>query len=436
MTAPSTIPPSGATTDNPAFDRLAGLAAWHRAAIYAFIGIVLLAITRQIAGTSELTSSGTAGAALRLSVPIGLAALAGIYSERSGIINIGLEGMMILGTWFGAWGAWEFGIWWGVLLGLLGGAIGGLVHAIATVTFGVDHIISGVAINILGAGVARYLSVITYTAGTGGGANQSPPITDDIPTVTAPFLAGGDLFGWESPDLFGWLEAQGWFLVSDIGGILKGFTWNVSLFTILAIALVPFTWWLLWRTAFGLRLRSCGENPEAAESLGVPVYRMKYAAVSLSGAMAGLGGAYLSLVASNIYREGQTGGRGFIGLAAMIFGNWNPFGAAGGAALFGFTDALQLRSNAAIQALLLFIALLSAVLALRAWFIQRKPVAAGVLAATSIGFLTWYIVSDEVPRQFVTFTPYIVTLLVLAFATQRLRPPAWNGRVYRKGEVH
>jgi simple sugar transport system permease protein len=277
---------------------------------------------------------------------------------------------------------------------------------------------------------------MTYTAGSGGGANQSPATTEDIPTVTAPFLAGGDLFGWQSPDLFGWLEEQRWFAVSDLAGILKGLTWNISLFTLLALALVPFTWWLLWRTTFGLRLRSCGENPEAAESLGVPVYRMKYAAVTISGAMAGLGGAYLSLVASNLYREGQTAGRGFIGLAAMIFGNWNPFGAAAGAGLFGFTDALQLRSDAAIQGLLLFISLLCVVLALRAWFVQRKKVSAGVLLATSLAFLTWYIVSDEVPRQFVAFTPYVVTLLVLAFATQRLRPPAWNGRVYRKGEVH
>ncbi len=436
MTAPSTIPPRGATTENPAFARLEGMAAWQRTGLYALVGLVLLAITRVVADTSELTSSGTTGAALRLGVPIGLAALGGIYSERAGVFNIGLEGMMILGTWFGAWGAWEFGIWWGILFGLLGGAVGGLVHAVATVTFGVDHIISGVAINILGAGIARYLSVITYTAGTGGGANQSPAITDDLPVLTTPILAGGDLFGWDSPDLFGWLERQGWFLLSDLGGILKGLTWNLSIFTILALALVPFTWWLLWRTPFGLRLRSCGENPAAAESLGVHVYRMKYAGVVLSGAMAGLGGAFLSLVASNIYREGQTGGRGFIGLAAMIFGNWNPFGAAAGAGLFGFTDALQLRSNTAIQGLLLFVAMLSVLLAARAWFVQHKPVSTVVLLLTGVGFFVTYVVSDEVPRQFVTFTPYVVTLLVLAFATQRLRPPAAGGQVYRKGEAH
>ena len=113
---------------------------------------------------------------------------------------------------------------------------------------------------------------------------------------------------------------------------------------------------MLWRTAFGLRLRSCGENPVAAESLGVNVYQYKYIAVIISGALAGLGGAFLAIVAAGIYREGQTGGRGFIGLAAMIFGNWRPGGLAAGAGLFGYTDALQLRSGAeAVHALLLLV---------------------------------------------------------------------------------
>jgi simple sugar transport system permease protein len=388
-----------------------------------------------VAGTDELTSSGTSGAMLRLGVPIGLAALGGIYAERAGIVNIGLEGMMILGTWFGAWGAWQYGPWWGIVIGLLGGAAGGLIHAVATVTFGVDHIISGVAINILGAGLARYLSVITYTPETGGGATQSPTITDQVPSVTLPVLSGGEIFGWESPDLFGWLEDQGWFLVSDVGGILKGFTAELSWFTVIALLLFPATAWLLWRTRFGLRLRSCGENPWAAESLGVNVYRMKYAGVVISGAMAGLGGAFLSLVAASLYREGQTGGRGFIGLAAMIFGNWNPFGAMAGAGLFGFADALQLRSDEAIQALLLFVALLAGAFALRAGF-GRRTVPAVALAAVAAGFLIWYVASDEVPRQFVTFTPHLTTLLVLGFASQKLRMPAADGQPYRKGEAH
>ncbi len=428
-------PPSDAPRTGP-LARFARMKPWQRGLLMASLGVFLLAVTRIIADTGELTSSGTWGAALRLAVPIGLAGLGGVFSERSGVINIGLEGMMILGTWFGAYGAWQFGIWWGVVLGLLGGAIGGLLHAVATVTFGVDHIISGVAINILGGGIARYLSVVTYTPGTGGGATQSPAITESIGVISIPFLAGGNLFGWTSPDILGWFERQRWFFVSDVAGIARGMTANLSLFTVLAIALFPLAAWLLWRTAFGLRIRACGENPEAAESLGVAVYRMKYAAITISGALAGLGGAFLALVASNLYREGQTGGRGFIGLASMIFGNWRPGGTAAGAGLFGFTDALQLRSTAAIQALLLFVALLAAVFAVRAVLTRKGPVAIVLLAATSAGFLAWYIFSEEVPSQFVSFTPYVVTLLVLAFAAQRLRPPAWIGRVYRKGEVH
>ncbi|MGY6501363.1 MAG: ABC transporter permease [Acidimicrobiales bacterium] len=435
MAGDGLVGPTGGPAPTPLTRQLFNLSPGQRILLIGLGGVLMLSIVRIIADTPELTSSGTSGAALRLAVPIGLAALGGIFAERSGIINIGLEGMMILGTWFGAWGAWQFGAWEGVAIGLLGGALGGLIHAIATVTFGVDQIISGVAINILGAGLARYLSVITYTTGTGGGATQSPTITNRISTVDVPVLAGGDIGGWTSPDVLGWFNRQEWFFVSDLAGILRGFVANVSLFTLLAVALFPAVWWLLWRTRFGLRLRSVGENPTAAESLGIPVYRMKYAAVTLSGAMAGLGGAFLSIAATNIYREGQTGGRGFIGLAAMIFGNWNPFGAAAGAGLFGFTDALQLRSDAAVHALLLFVALLTAVLTVRA-VIQKRMLGAILLAATSAAFLIWYITSDAVPRQFVSVTPYVVTLLVLGFATQRLRPPGAIGKPYRRGETH
>ncbi|HSL57281.1 MAG TPA: ABC transporter permease [Acidimicrobiales bacterium] len=436
MTAPVQTPgttPLGPRAPFWRNERAARFVAGNQMVVYALIGLFLLSVTRFVADTGDLTSSGTSGAMLRLAVPIGLAALGGIYAERAGVVNIGLEGMMILGTWFGAWGAWQFGPWWGIAIGLAGGAIGGLIHAVSTVTFGVDHIISGVAINILGAGLARYLSVITYTPETGGGATQSPTITEQVPSVSLPVLSGGEIFGWQSPDLFGWFEDKGWFLVSDVGGILKGFTADLSWFTIIALLLFPFTAWLLWRTRFGLRLRSCGENPYAAESLGVNVYRMKYAGVVISGAMAGLGGAFLSLVAASLYREGQTGGRGFIGLAAMIFGNWMPFGAMAGAGLFGFADALQLRSDEAIQALLLFVALLAAVFALRAGF-GRRMIPAAALAVTSVGFLAWFVLSEEVPRQFVSFTPHVTTLLVLGFASQKLRMPAADGQPYRKGE--
>src|SRR5699024_8962501 len=143
---------------------------------------------------------------------------------------------------------------------------------------------------------------------------------------------------------------------------------RMSAFTLVALLMFPLTYVLLWRTTFGLRLRSVGENPDAAESLGVAVYRLKYIAVVVSGGLAGMGGAFLSMVASNIYQEGQTGGRGYIGLAAMIFGNWRPGGLAMGAGLFGYTDALQVRGGgAAIHAmLLLFVA------ALLAWALWRS----------------------------------------------------------------
>lgn len=396
--------------------------------------LLLLSIVRVITDTPDLTSIGTFEAALRLAVPIGLAGLGGLYAERAGIVNIGLEGMMILGTWFGAWAGLEYGPWWGVIAGVLGGAAGGLVHAIATVTFDVNHIVSGVAINILGAGAARFLSSIAFTAETGGGVTQSPIVPQRVGQVSMPFLAGGDLFGWSSPDALGSLQRQHWFVISDLAGLLRALTGNLSWLTVLAFALVPSSFWLLWRTRFGLRLRSVGENPGAAESLGVGVYRMKYYGVVLSGALAGLAGAYLVLVSSGLYKEGQTGGRGFIGLAAMIFGNWRPLGVAVGSGLFGFADALQLRSTDAVHSLLLVVVgglAAAAVVAL----LRRKPMRAVFFVAGGALFLVWFLVSDTVPEQFLSFTPHVVTLIVLATATQRLRMPAADGMPYRKGQV-
>src|SRR5215207_3867939 len=298
--------------------------------------LVLVSIVRLVTDASDITSSGTTGAALRLAVPIGLAGLGGLWSERAGVVNIGLEGQLILGTWFGAWGAYEFGAWWGVLAGIIGGALGGLVHALATVTFGVDHIVSGVALTILGAGITRFLSALIFVDTPGGGVTQSPGLPP-IGTFTLP--GSGVLRD---------LEREGWFLISDIAGIIGGLITQVSWLTLVAVALVPASFLLLWRTKFGLRLRACGESP------GVNVYKMKYVAVIISGGFAGLGGAFLAEVATSIYREGQTNGRGYIGLAAMIFGNWRPGGLAMGAGIFGYTDALQLRSGGeSVHALLL-----------------------------------------------------------------------------------
>lgn len=406
---------------------------WRRVIFLGLSGLFAMSVVASVTGAGELTGSGTFGAAFRLAVPILLAALGGLYAERSGVINIGLEGMMIMGTWFAAWGSFNFGPWWGLILGVIGGALGGLLHAVATVTFNVDHIISGVAINILALGGMRFLSVVAWAdPATGGGATQSPRVRG-IPTFDVPFLGGGRILGWESPNLFAWLERQGWFFLSDLGGLLRAVTANVSWLTLIALSLVPLTWFLLWRTSWGLRLRSCGENPWAAESLGVSVYLMKYWGVVISGALAGMGGAFLVLVQAGIYREQQTAGRGFIGLATMIFGNWRPSGALGGALLFGFADGLRLRDPGAVRALFLLAALVLGGIAL--WAVRRRAnrtvvgAGLGAVAAAAVFFAV-----RVVPGEFIFVTPYVVTLLVLAFASQRLRPPAADGARYRKGE--
>jgi len=388
--------------------------------------VLLLSIVRIISGEQALTSSSTFSTALLLAVPIGLAGLGGLFAERAGVVNIGLEGMLVLGTWGAGWAGYQWG-WVGAIIGgVVFGAAGGLVHAIATVTFGVDHVVSGVAINILADGLVRFLSELIYVDNpAGGGVTQSPALSSRPPSFSLPVLSDG-------PDLLGDLAGKQWFLVSDVAGLLRGVTSGVGVLTLIAVLLVPISYLLLWRTAFGLRLRSCGENPAAADSLGVPVYRLKYIAVIISGGLAGLGGVALVFVA-NIYREGQTGGRGFIGLAALIFGNWRPGGLAAGAGLFGFADGLQLRSRGAVVALLLLLAVLLAVVAV-VQLVRRKlvqGVLAGVFAVLS---LVAYLTIDELPEGIVSFTPHLITLLVLSLASQRLRMPKADGLVYRRGE--
>ncbi|GHF87984.1 ABC transporter permease [Streptomyces filamentosus] len=385
--------------------------------------LVLFSLVRVVSGADDLTSVGQVSGALQLAIPIGLAGLGGLWSERAGVVNIGLEGMLVLGTWFGAWAGYQWGPWTGVVVGLLGGALGGLLHAIITVTFNVNHIVSGVAINILAVGFTQYLSNFTFAEAEGGSSKQSPRI-DPITDITIPGLS----------DWLETLQQKHWFLVSDLAGILGGLVTDLSLLTVVAILLVPATWWVLWRTAFGLRLRSCGENPVAAESLGVNVYKYKYIAVTISGALAGLGGAFLAIVSTGIYQEGQTGGRGYIGLAAMIFGNWMPGGMAMGAGLFGFTDSLKIRGGAEnVHALLLLVAILLVLAA--AWQVYKKKYVPAVIAAVfSAGFFLWYALTDQVPSQFVDAAPYITTLLVLALSAQRLRMPKADGLPYRKGQ--
>ena len=384
--------------------------------------LVLLSLLRVVTGTGDLSSSGTLRATLIAAMPIGLAGLGGLWAERAGVVNIGLEGMMILGTF----GAGYFGYFWGPWEGVLGaigfGIAGGVLHAVATVLFGVDHIVSGVAVNIIALGVVQYLAVLSFSGVPGGGQTQSPRV-DDLPSISIPALA----------DPLGSLEERQWFFVSELAALLRSFVSNLSVLTLICLGLFVLTWYLLWRTTFGLRLRSVGENPAAAETLGVDVIRYKFIAVATSGAFAGLAGGFLALVAANGFRDGQTGGRGYIGLAAMIFGNWRPGGLLAGSGLFGYTDTLRLRGGGdSVHGLLLLVAIGLIGLALWQWR-QHGRRSALVAAVLGVVVALWYVLTDSVPEDLTGMTPYVTTLLVLALFAQRLRMPAADGKPYRRG---
>lgn len=406
-----------------------------RLAVMGISLVAIMSITRLWTGFDNLTSSGTIGAALRLTVPIMLAGLAGLWAERVGILNIGIEGMMILGTWFGAFGAWKYGPWIGFLFAIFGGSLGGLIHAIATIKFNIDQVISGVVMNLLAFFGVRYLSELVFVGQPQGGISQSPPQSFAIPKIDVPFLAGGPLGSSTTPDSLGWLEERGWFIIGDLAGMTRGLMSGLSLASLIAVLLVPLSAWVLWRTSFGLRLRSSGEAPEAAESLGVNVIRVRYIGLLISGGFAGLGGGFLSIISSSYYRQGQTAGRGFIGLATMIFGNWRPSGILGGAAVFGYSEGIKLVAGGSITGLFLFILIVSAIIGLISLLqrnIKRGSTGIGIGVIALIAYLT----VTEVPESLTQSLPYVITLVVLATASQRLRPPAKAGVPYRPGGAH
>jgi len=427
---------------------LRNLPAPVRFMIFAFLGILLLTVVQSFSDTSRLTAQGTTREMLRWALPVLFAGLGGLFAERAGVVNIGLEGMMILGMWFGAWGAIEYGPWIGLLIGIAGGAAGGLLHAIATVSFGVDQIISGVAINILAPGLTRYLSEEVW-----GSPTQSPS-TPGIGDWDVPFLAGGSINGWETPDWLlyvgkcgtsgitggrGCLDAEDagptW-LLSDIAEVFRGLLRGTSLFAIMGLALVPFFYWLLWRTRFGLRLRIAGERPGAGEAQGINIYAYKYVAVIVSGALAGMGGVIISSPElSGQFLGGNSGGRGFIGLAAVIFGNWRPLGILLGALLYGYVFGLDLKDldGTASRALLLVNAI--ALGGVGIWAMtKRRFVDVGLAAFLAIGALVWWLAAESVPGWWSNILPYVVVLIVLVFFSQRLRVPAALGDPYRKGK--
>lgn len=449
---------------------------WWGVAVVALLA--LMSLLEELTDAHDLTSSGTVRATLIATTPILLAGLGGLWSERAGVVNIGLEGMLILGTFGAGWWAYEYGAWAGVLGAILFGVLGGTLHAIATVIFGVDHIVSGVAINIIALGAVQYLAAITFTGVKGGGPTQSPPLPD-LPDITIGPLS----------DALKDVEDKNWFFVSELCSVLDALVDNLSVLVIITALLVVLSWYLLWRTSFGLRLRSCGESPAAAESLGIAVLRYKFVAVMISGGLAGLGGCFLAMVASSSYRDGQTGGRGYIGLAAMIFGNWRPGGLVAGSGLFGYTETLGLRQGGtSVHALLLAISAIAVAFAVfqlrrvsrqalilggvaavaalvlgyfagdalgdgfsgRGWVILAAVVVAGallflirrsdyvgptILLLIGFAFASLYHSIDKVPGDFTRMTPYLTTLLVLAFASQRLRMPAADGQIYRKGSA-
>ncbi|WP_433275794.1 ABC transporter permease [Pseudonocardia xinjiangensis] len=415
-TAPVTSPPPPA----PGRRRVP---TWARVLTVVVVGVVILSVTATLTGQYQLTSRGTTQAAVLLLLPILFAGLGGLWSERSGIINIGLEGMMILGTWGAAWAGYQWGPWAAVAGGIVFGALGGLLHAVATVTFNVNHIVSGVAITLLGMGVTKYLSTLLFEP-ISQNPRQSPRV-EAFETFSVQPVADG----------LAAVESQQRVLLSDVAGLLGGLVSGLTPLVIIGFALVPISYLVLWHTRFGLRLRSCGENPVAAESLGVKVATYKYIAVVTSGALAGLGGAALTLNPGQLgYLEGQTGGRGYIGLAAMIFGNWRPGGLLAGSALFGYVDGVQLRAGGeAVHGLLYGATILAVGLALL-WAARRRWRAALIAAVAGAAVYAVYFSIDTVPREFAAYAPQLVTLLVLAVASQRLRPPAAIGVEYRRGE--
>ncbi|WP_155340571.1 ABC transporter permease [Acrocarpospora corrugata] len=292
---------------------------------------------------------------LRFAAPLIFAALGGILCERAGVVNIGLEGLMLTGAFFGVLGSYLTGsAWAGLLCAIAAGTALALVHAIMTIRFGADQIISGTALNLIGLGGTSYLLTQVY-----GNPGSSPQVAGFVSTPV-PVLKDIPVLG---PALF----AQSWFLW---GALLCAFA----------------VWWFLNRTVTGLRLRASGEAPKVLEAAGVPVLRLRYGAVAASGALCGVAGAYLSLCLLTAFSENMTAGRGFIALAAVIFGGWNPLRSMVAGLFFGFASALVIR-----------------------------------------------LPQDMVDAQFLNMIPYIATILALVVFGRGVRGPAAAGVPYRPG---
>jgi general nucleoside transport system permease protein len=285
-------------------------------AIVATVAGVALGIAATKSGETNLRNvvawSALFAAMLRYATPLLFAALGGVMSERSGVINIGLEGMMLMGAFFGVWGADITGSWvLGLIIGMASGMALALIHAVFAVTLRADQIVSGFSMNLLALGITGYFYISHY------GEQGTPDNLPRTPDVHLPGIENIPFVG----DIFGQLNILIW----------------LGLVTVLLL------WILLFRTATGLRIRSVGENPLAAETAGLSPVRIRYRAVAASGALAAAGGAYLSIGFVGSFTENMTAGKGYIGLAVMICGRWMPQGALVFALLFGFFTALATR---------------------------------------------------------------------------------------------
>jgi simple sugar transport system permease protein len=290
------------------------------AVVSGVLGFVL-AVLASRAGRTDLETavvwSALIASMLVYATPLTYAALGGLYSERSGVVNIGLEGMMLTGAFFGIWGADKTGNWiLGLLIAIGAGGFLALVYAFFAINLRSDQIVGGTAINFLALGITGYLFIDIY------GSNGTPDLTG------ANWLKGQSI-----PDLH-FAKGNGFF--AQAFGDLNLMIW-------LAFVVVILTYFFVFRTALGLRLRSVGEHPRAADTVGISVYKTRYISVVFSGMLSAMGGAYLSIGFVHSFNQNMTEGRGFIALAALIFGKWKPFGAFGAACLFGFSSALAQR---------------------------------------------------------------------------------------------
>lgn len=332
-----------------------GFHAWTNRVLALVAGMFIFAFLTWAAGGRSLNLAGLLSATLAKSVPLTLGAMSGVLCERSGVVNIAIEGMMLAGAMTATLIGSLTNLWIGLLSGIIVGGLLGLLHAWLSVTYKADQIVSGTVINIFALGLTSFISskfLQRYQDLNNPGIFQpvSIPLLSKIPII-GPILFDNNLF-----------------------------VYGMFLFLILLHVGLFYTRW-------GLRLRSVGEHPRAADTLGIDVFRTRYMAVILGGLMAGFAGAYFTLGSVGRFDEGLTAGRGFIALAAMIFGNWTPFGSFGAGLLFGFADALAARTA---------------------------------------------ILGIAIPSEFLLMTPYIATMIVLAGVVGRGHMPAADGQPYEK----